>query len=96
MTKFLAAPMIAALALAAGLPVEAQTAVKTTVSHSTKTSDGMPSQTTKVTHVTKRRTHRPRKILGVKVGHKTVTRKVVRKTTTAADGSMSTQVKTSN
>ncbi|MGI4731729.1 MAG: hypothetical protein ACRYFW_08285 [Janthinobacterium lividum] len=96
MTKFLAAPMIAALALAAGLPAQAQTTVKTTVSHDTSMTDAGPTRTTKVTHVVKRKTHRPKKILGVKVGHKTVTRKIERKTTTSADGGMSTQVKTSH
>ena len=73
---------IAALAL---LPVAAtaQTTAETKVS-TKMASDG--TKTTKVVHVRKRKTHRPRKILGVKVGTKTVTHKTVHETTTGPNG----------
>ena len=95
MTKILAAPMIVAMALTVALPAQAQTTSSTKVTHDTSMSDGVATQTTKVTHVTKRKTHRPRKILGVKVGHKTVVHKTVRKVTTGTNGDMSTQTTTS-
>ena len=64
--------------------------------HDTKVHDGVATTTTKVTETTKRKTHRPKKVLGVKVGHKTVKRKVVRETSVSSDGDRSTTVKTSH
>ena len=87
--KLLYLAPIAALAL---LPVAAtaQTTASTKVSTSTS-SDGTTK--TKVVHTRKRKTHRPKKILGVKVGTKTVTHKTVKETTTGPGGA-STTVKT--
>lgn len=78
---------IAALAL---LPVvaTAQTTTETKVSTSTKA--GMTK--TKTVHVRKHKTHRPKKILGVKIGTKTITHKTVKETTTGANGAKSTTV----
>ena len=94
MIKILAAPLAAALALAIGLPAQAQTTASTKVSTDTSTKDGVATHTTKVTHTTKRKTRRPKKILGVKIGHKTVTHKTVRKMSTSTNGDASTTVKT--
>lgn len=85
MKLFYLAP-IAALVL---LPVAAtaQTTAETKVS--TKMADD-GTKTTKVVHVRKRKTHRVKKILGVKVGHKTVTHKTVHETKTGPDGASTT------
>ena len=68
-------------------PATAQTTASTKVSTSTG-SDGTTK--TKVVHTRKRKTHRPKKILGVKVGHKTVTHKTVHETTSGPDGASTT------
>ena len=82
---------LAALTLVSVAPATAQTTAETKVS-TKMASDG--TKTTKVVHVRKRRTHRPKKILGVKVGRKTITHKVVKETTTGPGGtSTSTTVK---
>lgn len=85
---------MSALALAA-VPVAAQTSTSTKVTQSSGTDNGAPTHTTKVVHTTKRKTHRPKKILGVKVGHKTAVTKTVRETSTGPDGA-STTVKTTH
>ena len=90
----LAAPMIAALTMTAGLPVQAQTTSKTEVSHDTSMNDGVATTKTKVQHTTKRKTHRAKKILGVKVGHKTVTHKTTRESSVSSNGDTSTKVET--
>ncbi|WP_174279671.1 hypothetical protein [Sphingomonas bacterium] len=82
----LAAPAIA--------PAPVQTTTKTEVSHDTDQHDGVVTHSRKVTHVTKTRTRRPKKILGVKVGRKTVTHKTVQKTTVSSNGDHSTTVST--
>ena len=84
---------IAALAL---LPVAAtaQTTTETKTSTDTGMKDGVATKKTKVVHIRKHKTHRPKKILGVKVGTKTITHKTVKETTTGPDGtSTSTTVK---
>ena len=85
-----------AIAAAAGLllagAATAQTSSKTEVKHDTSMNDGVATSTTKVEHVTKRKTHRPKKILGVKVGHKTVTHKTVREHSVSSNGDTSTTV----
>ena len=90
--------ILSAAALAAGLsiglPLQAQTTVQTKVSHDTSVDNGVATRKTKVEQVSKRKTHRPKKILGVKVGHKTVTHKTVRETSTSTNGDMTTTVKT--
>ena len=91
-----AALLIAGLTVAGGLPAQAQTSTQTKVSQDTKVDNGVATHTTMVEHVTKRKTSRPRKILGVKVGHKTVTSKTVRETSTSSNGNASTTVKTSH
>lgn len=95
MKLLLAAPLFAALAIPA-LPATAQTSVKTEVKNDTDVKDGVVTRTHKVTHVAKRKTSRPKKILGVKVGHKTATTKTVRETSTSSDGDMTTSVKTTH
>lgn len=87
------APLLAALALA-GAPAQAQTTSSTKVTTGTSMDNGVATSKTKVTHVTTRKTHRPKKILGVKVGHKTVTHKTVRTTSASSNGDTSTTVKT--
>jgi hypothetical protein len=89
-----AAPLAAALLLTAGIPATAQTTSKTQVSHDTSMDNGVATSKTKVEHVTKRKTHRAKKILGVKVGHKTVTHKTVRESSVSSNGDHSSTVKT--
>ncbi len=79
---------IAALAL---LPVAATAQTSTETKVSTDTKDGTTK--TKVVHVRKHRSRHQRKILGVKVGHKTVTHKTVHETTMGPNGSSSTTTK---
>ncbi len=86
----------AALALSCGSPALAQTVQQTKVDHDTSVKNGVATTKTKITHTTKRKTHRPKKVLGVKVGHKTVTRKTVRETSVSTNGDRSTTVKTSH
>ncbi len=85
---------LAAATLAAGTPALAQTTAQTKVTHDTDMKNGVATTTTKVTHTTKRKTRHPKKILGVKVGHKTVTHKTVRETKASSNGDASTTVKT--
>ena len=89
-------PVVAALALSTGAAVSAQTTTQTKVSTDTSMDNGVATQKTKVEHVRKHKTSRPKKILGVKVGHKTVTHKTVKETTNSSNGDHSTTVKTSN
>lgn len=91
-----AAPILAALAMTAAMPATAQTTHKTTVSHDTGMKDGMPTATTKVVTVRKHKTRRAKRILGVKVGHKTRTTKVVREKTVDANGTVDQKVKVSH
>ena len=91
-----AAAIAAALVLTTGEVASAQTTTSTKVSTDTDTSNGVATQKTKVVHVRKHKTRRPKKILGVKVGHKTMTQKSVRETSTSTNGDHSTTVKTSN
>lgn len=86
------APLLAVLGLAVALPVQAQTTSKTNVTHDTSMNNGVATSTTKVEHVTKRKTRRPKKILGVKVGHKTVTHKTVRESSVSSNGDHTTKV----
>ena len=79
---------VAALAFAA-VPATAQTSASTKVTHDTSVDNGVATHTTKVVHTTKRKTRRPKKILGVKVGHKTVKTKSVRETSVSDNGDVS-------
>lgn len=90
------AASLSAFALIVGTPAVAQTTMQTKVDHDTSMKNGVTTQKTKVTRTTKRKTHRPKKILGVKVGHKTAVSKTVRETKTSSDGDASTTVKTSH
>ena len=84
----------AGAALMVVAPAGAQTTAQTKVSNNTHVdNNGVVTQQHKVTHVTKRKTHHPKKVLGVKVGHKTVTHKTERTTTTDSQGNASTTVK---
>ncbi|MBN8809560.1 MAG: hypothetical protein J0I47_15175 [Sphingomonas sp.] len=88
------APLAAGLLLATGNPALGQTTAKTEVKSKVDVDNGVATRTTKVTHLTKRKTHRPKRILGVKVGHKTVTHKTVRETAVSSNGDHSTTVTT--
>ena len=88
-----AAAALAAMTMAAA-PALAQTTHETKVSHDSSMNDGVATEKTKVTHVSKRKTSRPKKVLGVKVGHKTVTHKTERETSVSSNGDTSTTVKT--
>lgn len=90
------APILAALAMTAAMPASAQTTHETKVTHDTGMKDGVPTATTKVVTVRKHKTRRPKKILGVKVGHKTRTTKVVREKTVDANGVVDQKVKVSH
>ncbi|WP_375395984.1 hypothetical protein [uncultured Sphingomonas sp.] len=83
----------AALALIATAGADAQTTNRTKVTHDTSVHDGVATRTTRVVYTHKHKTRRARRILGVKVGHKTVTRKTVRETTHSSNGDVSTTVK---
>lgn len=96
MKLFRAAPVVAAFAMTAALPATAQTTNETKVSHDTSMHDGVATTKTKVVHTRKHKTHRAKRILGVKVGHKTRTTKTVRETTRSSNGDVSTSVKTSH
>lgn len=84
------------MSLLFALALAAQTTSKVEVKNDTAVKDGVVTQTHKVVRETKRKTHRPKKILGVKVGHKTVKTKTERTTTTSSDGGASTTVKTTH
>lgn len=95
MKKLLVAASFAcSAALLAAAPSVAQTTRETKVSHDTSTKDGVATAKTTVTHTTKHETNRPKKILGVKVGHKTVVHKTVKKTSVSSNGDTTTTVKT--
>lgn len=96
MNKLITSSIIAALSLAAGTPALAQMTAQTKVDNSTSVKDGVATTKRTVTHTMKRKTHRPKKILGVKIGHKTVTHKTVHTTSSSTNGDASTTVKTSN
>jgi hypothetical protein len=87
---------LAGLAMVAGTPVAAQTTHETKVDHDTQVKDGVATTTTKVTEVSKRKTDQPKKVLGVKVGHKTIKHKTVRETSVSSDGDRATKVKTTD
>lgn len=88
------AAIAATLTLLSGAPVAAQTTHETKVDHDTSVKNGVATTKTKVTETTKRKTHRPKKVLGVKVGHKTVKHKIVHETAVSSDGDRKTSVKT--
>jgi hypothetical protein len=79
----------------AAVPASAQVSNETKVSHDTSMHDGVATRTTKVEHVRKMKTHRPKKILGVKVGHKTRTTKTIQTRSVSSNGdhSSSTEIK---
>lgn len=91
-----AAAIAAAFTMICGTPALAQTTRQTKVDHDTKVHDGVATTTTKVTETSRRKTHRPKKVLGVKVGHKTVTHKVVRESSVSSDGDRRVKVHTSH
>lgn len=91
---------LAAMALGLGVtlaavPASAQVTHETKVSTDTSMHDGVATRTTKVEHVRKVKTHHPKKILGVKVGHKTVTHKRIetRSVSSNGDHSATTEIK---
>jgi hypothetical protein len=98
MTRYPKTALLAAMALAAGfsLPATAQVTHETKVSTDVSHQDGVTTRTTKVAHIRKVKTHRPKRILGVKVGHKTRTTKTVRTTTVSSNGDYSRSVTTSH
>ncbi|RZM10570.1 MAG: hypothetical protein EOP68_06005 [Sphingomonas sp.] len=94
--KNVIAASLAVAVLSLGTPVLAQTVHQTKVDHDTHVKDGVATTTTKVTQVDKRKTRQPKKVLGVKVGHKTAETKVVRETSRSTNGDVKTTVKTSH
>lgn len=88
------AAVAAALTILCGTPAVAQTTHETKVDHDTSMKNGVATSKTKVTQTTKRKTHRSKKILGVKVGHKTVKHQTVRETAVSSNGDRKTTVKT--
>jgi len=94
-TVFRYATAIAAtLTLMCGVPAVAQTSHETKVDHDTSVKNGVATTKTKVTETTKRKIRQPKKVLGVKVGHKTVKRQTVRETEVSSDGDRKTTVTT--
>ena len=88
----LAALTIATVALGTGATSVAQTTTRTTTSTSATVRNGVPATTVRSVHVRKTKTHRARRVLGVKVGHHTRVDKTVRSSTTDAHGATSTEV----
>jgi hypothetical protein len=85
------------MALATSVPISAQVTHETKVISSNSSMDnGVGTQTTKVVHVEKYKTRHAKRILGVKVGHKTRTIKKVRTTTVGSNGDSRTSVETSH
>jgi hypothetical protein len=91
-----AAFLLATITLSLGMPALAQVSTSTKVSTSNSMDNGVASQTTKVEHVKKIKTHHAKRILGVKVGHKTKTIKTVRKTTVNSNGDSTSSVQTNH
>lgn len=91
-----AACLIAAVTLPLAVPAMAQVSHESQVSTNTSMHDGVATRTTKVVHVKKVKTRHPKRILGVKVGHKTRTTKVVRERSVSSNGDVHTEVKTSH
>lgn len=90
------AALVALSGLALSAPSLGQTTRQTKVEHNTSTSNGVATETTKTTQLTKHSTHRPKKVLGVKVGEKTAVHKTVKETSVSSNGDSNTVVKTSN
>ena len=90
------AALLAVMALGTSIPISAQVSHETRVSTSNGMDDGVATQTTKVVHVNKFKTHHAKRILGVKVGHKTRTIKKVRTTTVDSNGNNNTSVEISH
>ena len=90
--------MLAAMALAAGLamPASAQVSRETKVTHDVSTQDGVTTKTTRVKHIKKVKTRHPKRILGVKVGHKTRKVETVKTTSTSSNGDYKQSVKTTH
>lgn len=84
---------VAALAIGIGAPAVAQTTTKSSVTTSNSVQAGVPATTVKAKVVQKTKTRRAKRVLGVKVGHKSRVHKTVRNTTVTATGDTSTQVK---
>ncbi len=89
-----AAALAASFALVCGAPVIAQTTHETKVDHDTSVKNGVATTKTKVTQTSKHKTRQPKKVLGVKVGHKTVKHQTVRETAVSSNGDQKTTVKT--
>jgi hypothetical protein len=90
------AALLAAMALGASMPVVAQVSDRTKVTTHNRTEDGVDTQTTRVIHEKKFKTHHAKRILGVKVGHKTEKIKSVRTTKVDSNGDSSTSVRTNH
>lgn len=90
-----AAAVVAVFAFTTGAAVSAQTTSETKVTTDTSTKDGVPVKKVKVVHVQRHKTHHVKRILGVKVGHKTRVQKTVKETTIGPDGK-STSVTSTN
>lgn len=89
-----AAAIAATVTLLCGAPLAAQTTHETKVDHDTSVKNGVATTKTKVTETSKRKTRQPKKVLGVKVGHKTVKHQTVRETAVSSDGDRKVKVET--
>jgi hypothetical protein len=90
------AVLLAAIVLGTSMPVSAQVSTATKVSTSNSMDNGVATQTTKVEHTKKYKTHHPKKVLGIKVGNKTKTVKTVQKTSVDSNGNSSSSVETTH
>jgi len=90
------AALVAVMVLSTSMPISAQVSQNTSVSTSNGMKDGVATQTTRVLHVNKFKTHHAKRILGVKVGHKTRTIKQLRTTTVDSNGNANTSEKISH
>ena len=84
------AALVAVMGLGTSMPISAQVSHDTSVSTSSGMDHGVATQTTRVVNVNKFKTHHAKRILGVKVSHKTRTIKQVRTTTVDSNGNANT------
>lgn len=89
-------PTMAAFAVTAALPASAQSTTETKVSRDTDVKNGVATDKVKVVNVEKHKTHRAKRVLGVKVGHKTAKTKTVKEMSQSSNGDESTKVKSTH
>ena len=89
-------PALAVFAISSAVPATAQTTTETKVTRDSDMKDGVATDKMKVVSVQKHKTRHAKRILGVKVGHKTAVHKTEKTTSQSSNGDMSTKVKTTN